>query len=158
MALTELIREVADSKDSKKLVINPQGQLVVEATHWFDIFTGWYEDKKVMNYIIDHKDQLYSESKQDFSDGKSVAQLQVTLDKIAEGTGLRGQVPDVTGHVFSNWMDSLSDEVKSQPLNKLFLPGTHDSTAYTLDFSTPIEHKAAKGNDQALSVGSKLLN
>ncbi|XP_026805499.1 PI-PLC X-box domain-containing protein DDB_G0293730-like isoform X2 [Rhopalosiphum maidis] len=37
-----------------------------------------------------------------------------------------------------NWMDNLTDDIKSLRLNSLFLPGTHDSGAYDITQNCPI--------------------
>jgi hypothetical protein len=40
-----------------------------------------------------------------------------------------------SGYSPRSWMSNLSDEAKQQPVNHLILPGTHNSDAYTLNYS-----------------------
>lgn len=39
----------------------------------------------------------------------------------------------------NDWMSRLSDDYKNKKINNIFLPGSHDSSAYVLDLSIPIK-------------------
>ena len=46
--------------------------------------------------------------------------------------------PTNQSHGYSRWMSDLPDEVTKLPINKLAIPGSHNSGSYYLDPTTPM--------------------
>lgn len=99
---------------------------------------GDYAQSKVADYINAHKKDIMKEAMDLYKAGGKISLIQEQIDKVFTSAGMEGEGPDVFGNIYSNWMGSLSQDLKDKPVHDLFIPGTHDSVANNFDFSKAI--------------------
>jgi len=155
-----MLSKITDVIDNPKLklCVNSKGGLEAKKPYVWEIAQaalgfGPYAPKKVAKYLSEHQDQLYQEVDSMATKGLKIGAVQDTIDVIFTQVDAGMVKPDLMAHVYSSWMGCLSEEKKSAPfLKSVFLPGTHDSGAYNIEWL----QKLTSGPD-ALRTASKIL-
>jgi hypothetical protein len=142
-----LDKAAADS--SLYFYVNAQGELGLSPIGSYDyglymVGKGDYAPAKVAQYFIEHKNEFDHEVEIAIQSGRKLIEAQTSLDYIVTNGGLDSDSFAILDKKLSNWMHYQPDSIKSMPLNRLIIPGSHDSAAYKLDLAHTIQH--ADGN------------
>lgn len=143
--LKSVFISVAQSQNSepKLYLAIENGKWVAKQMTWFErmqrgIGMGPFVYSTIQKKLQEDRIMLQKMANEMLDEGVDIQPIQDVINRQFESTGRSHNSIDLYENRYKNWMSTLTQEVKQKKINEIFLPGSHDSGAYKVDFSTPL--------------------
>lgn len=144
-AIKKIIKDCANNPNAVIEIKN--GNIVLESQGLF----SRANNKELASFVTSNRDIIMEAVRESYSEGIDCSFFQSQINKSCKQAGLKKEeIPDFVREYTSSWMANLPDDIKSQKLTDLQLPGTHDSGATVGDIRLDIKPAFAKTWQQKL--------